>query len=101
MKLEIRWRDISPTADLFDYLKDAITARTRPHPWTLAGLRVSLIGETDEWVRCRLEVRLRSGAVRVIDAASDDLLFAVDAACDRMAEILLAAEERAAARHAA
>jgi hypothetical protein len=101
MKLEIRWRDIAPTAALFDHIKEAVQSRTRPHPWALTGLRVSLIGETDEWARCRLEIHLRGGAVRVLEAASDDLLFAVDAACDLMSEVLFAVEERATARNAA
>ena len=60
-----------------------------------------LIGEGAEWVRCRLEVRLRTGSVRIIDAASDDLLFAVDAACDRMNDVLVDLEERASAKRAA
>jgi hypothetical protein len=101
MKLEIRWREITPTAALFEHIKEAITIRTRPHPWTLARLRVSLIGETDDWCRCRLEIGLRGGAVRVIEVASDDLMLAVDVASDRMSELLEDAEHRAGARHAA
>lgn len=101
MKLEIRWREINPKAALFDHIKEAIASRTRPHPWVLAGLRVSLVGESEDWVRCRLDVHLRSGAVRVIEAASDDVLLAVDVACDRMAEVLEFAEHRAGTRRAA
>ncbi len=101
MKLEIRWREMTPKAALFDHIKDAINTRTRPHPWVLAGLRVSLIGEGEDWVRCRLDVHLRSGAVRVIEAAADDALLAVDVASDRMAEVLEFAEHRAGTRRAA
>ena len=101
MKLEIRWRELTPTAALFDHIKGSITLRTRPHPWTLARLRVSLIGEGSDWFRCRLEVGLRTGAVRVIEVASDDLLLAVDMASDRMGDVLEEAEHRAGARHAA
>lgn len=101
MKLEIRWREINPTAALFDHIKEAVTIRTRPHPWALARLRVSLIGEGEEWCRCRLEIGLRGGAVRVIEVASDDLLLAVDVASDRMADVLDDVEQRSGARHAA
>ena len=101
MKLEIRWREITPTATLFDHIKEAVTQRTRPHPWVLARLRVSLIGEGEDWCRCRLEVGLRGGSVRVIEVASDDLLLAVDVASDRMGELLDEAAHRAGERRAA
>ncbi len=100
MKLEIRWRDVNPTPTLFEHVKESVAANARPHPWTLARLRVSLIGEQD-WARCRMEVGLRSGATRVIEVISSDMMLAVDVASERLGELLDSVSRRAAHRRAA
>lgn len=93
MKLEIRWREVTPTAALLAHVKEAIASNSRPHPWTLARLRVSLIGEQD-WARCRMEIGLRSGATRVIEVISSDVLLAVDVASERLGELLMTVSRR-------
>lgn len=93
MKLEIRWREVTPTAALLAHVKEAIAFNARPHPWTLARLRVSLIGEQD-WARCRMEIGLRSGSTRVIEVISSDVLLAVDVASERLGELLMAVSRR-------
>lgn len=100
MKLEIRWRDVNPTPTLFEHVKESVAANARPHPWTLARLRVSLIGEQD-WARCRMEVGLRSGATRVLEVISSDMMLAVDVASERLGELLDSVSRRAAHRRAA
>lgn len=99
MKLEIRWRDMTPTANLFAHVKEAVSGNARPHPWTLAKLRVSLIGEQD-WARCRMEVGLRNGATRVIEVISSDVYLAVDVASERLGELLDVSSRRTARRAA-
>lgn len=83
MKLEIRWRDVTPTAELLSYVKDGVAAWARPHPWATR-LRVSLSTHSTEWARCRIEVGLHGGVTRVIEAESDDVWFAIDAALERL-----------------
>jgi hypothetical protein len=100
MKLEIRWRDVNPTAALFEHVKEGVAANARPHPWTLARLRVSLIGDQD-WVRCRMEVGLRTGATRVIEVITSDVMLAVDMANERLGELLESVSRRPTARRAA
>jgi ribosome-associated translation inhibitor RaiA len=99
MKLEIRWRDVTPSAQLLAYVKEGVAAWARPHPWATR-LRVSLSAHGQAWARCRIEVGLRGGAVRVIEAASDDLYFAIDAAIERLT-VAVDGHERAAERRAA
>ncbi|MBI2393012.1 MAG: HPF/RaiA family ribosome-associated protein [Deltaproteobacteria bacterium] len=101
MKLEIRWRDVTPSAQLLAYVKEAIAAWARPHPWTPVRLRVSLLNEAsggEPWSRCRIEVGLRGGVVRVIEAASSDLLLAIDVAVDRLSTVVAVPAQRS--RHA-
>jgi hypothetical protein len=99
MKLEIRWRDVNPTAALFQHVKESISANARPHPWVLARLRVSLIGD-GEWIRCRMEVGLRSGATRIFEVISSDVMLAVDVASERLGDFLEGTERRAVRRAA-
>lgn len=99
MKLEIRWRDVTPTATLFQHVKENVAAHARPHPWTLARLRVSLIGD-GEWARCRMEVGLRGGATRVIEVITSDMLLAVDVASERLGGLLENVSRRVARRAA-
>jgi hypothetical protein len=99
MKLEIRWRDVNPTAALFQHVKESISANARPHPWVLARMRVSLIGD-GEWIRCRMEVALRGGAVRVIEVISSDVMLAVDVASERLGGLLETTSRRTLRRAA-
>lgn len=99
MKLEIRWREMTPSADLLAYVKEGIAAWARPHPWTTR-LRVLLSTDGGDFARCRIEVGLRGGVVRVIEAASDDLFFAIDAAIERLT-VVVDGHERAAHLRAA
>jgi hypothetical protein len=100
MKLEIRWRDVTPTAALFEHVKEGVAANARPHPWTLARLRVSLIGDQD-WARCRMEVGLRTGATRVIEVISSDMMLAVDVASERLGDLLDSVSRKPSVRRAA
>lgn len=100
MKLEIRWRELTPSADLLAYVKDGIAAWARPHPWANR-LRVSLSQEGQDWARCRIEVGLGGGAVRVIEAASEDVWFAIDAALERLTALVDGKHDRTAHLHAA
>lgn len=98
MKLVIRFRDVALSPVLLDHVKQSIAralddvdvpARPHPHPW-VASMRVSLLGGKlagEDWYRCRLEIGLRAGGVRVIEAGSNDVLLAVDVAADRLEEI--------------
>ncbi len=99
MKLEIRWREMTPSADLLSYVKEGIAAWARPHPWAHR-LRVCLSQDAHEWAHCRIEVGLGGGAVRVIETTSDDLYFAIDAAMERLTAAV-DGHERAAALRAA
>jgi hypothetical protein len=88
MKLTIRWRDVAPSPALLEHVKSALSGSIRPHPWSFVSLRVSLLGDgtpRDPWIRCRVEVALRGGGLRIVEAASSDALVAIDAAADRVA----------------
>ena len=99
MKLEIRWRDVNPTAQLLQHVKESISAHARPHPWVLARMRVSLIAD-GEWMRCRMEVGLRTGATRVFEIISSDMMLAVDVASERLGDLLESVGRRSVRRAA-
>ena len=96
MKLVIRFRDVAPTPVLLDHVKHSVARSV--HAPDLRSLRVGLFAEAhggEPWYRCSIEVSLRGGGVRFLEAASNDILLAVDAAADRL-ELLRERTPRAA-----
>ncbi|MGZ3420852.1 MAG: HPF/RaiA family ribosome-associated protein [Polyangiales bacterium] len=87
MKLVIRFRDVAPTPALLDHVKYSVARSICPSDQEISSLRVSLFGERhegEEWFRCRIEIGLRGGALRFLEAGSNDVLLAIDAASDRL-----------------
>src|SRR4051812_6638249 len=87
MKLVIRFRDVAPTPALLDHVKHSIARSICPAEIEVSSLRVSLLAERhdrEEWFRCRIEVTLRGGALRILEAGSNEVLLAIDAAADRL-----------------
>lgn len=93
MKLVIRFRDVAPTPALLLHVKHSVARSVAPieqGPADICSLRVSLFAEShggEDWFRCRIEVGLRGGALRIVEGSSNDVLLAIDAASDRLETI--------------